>query len=316
MKGILSRARRWLSRAEVGHINILSHVGGWRYVASACLPAYVLRQFYRNDVGCAFGVDRKAKAELVKRFQMAYRGIPTATSWLYHVVLATDILKVPQQIQGSVIECGCWKGGSTASLSLVCSLVGRKLIVCDSFEGLPEDERDVVHQYPHVGVFGYYQKGMYAGRLEEVKGNIGRYGDLSVCQFVPGFFSESLKTLTEPIVFGFLDVDLARSMRDCVKHIWPVLVDGGLIYTDDSCDMEVVRIWFDDDWWQRELGCRAPGYVGSGCGLPLSPNFSSLGYARKVLDPTRSYNRVSWLCYHDSNVSRPENNGESMEIQT
>jgi hypothetical protein len=168
--------------------------------------------------------------------------------------------------------------------------------------GLPEDEGGVVHQYPHVGVFGYYEKGMYDGSLEEVKDNIAHYGDVSVCQFLPGLFSQSLKMLTDPIVFAFIDVDLAGSMRDCIKNIWPLLVEGGLVYTDDSCDMEVVRVWFDDEWWQQEIGCRAPGYVGSGCGLPLSFAFSSLGYARKVIDPVQSYKRVSWLHYHDSNV--------------
>ena len=156
-----------------------------------------------------------------------------------------------------------------------------------------------MHEYPHLGVFGYYQEGMYAVRLEEVKENIKRFGALSVCRFVPGFFADSLSALSDPLVFGFLDVDLASSMKDCVKHIWPLLVDGGVIYTDDSCDMQVVRIWFDDDWWQREIGAKAPGYVGSGCGLPLNPNSSSLGYARKVLNPEKSYRKISWLYYPD-----------------
>ena len=38
---------------------------------------------------------------------------------------------------GVVVECGCFMGGSTANLSLVCGIVGRGLIVYDSFEGLP-----------------------------------------------------------------------------------------------------------------------------------------------------------------------------------
>ena len=293
---------RFVSKAKQGLKMLASPARRRERRVVGSLSDMALQRLYDCDVGRDYQVTRKMKIELVRQFQTITKRIPTATSWLYHVVLATEILRLPQQIHGSVIECGCWKGGSTASLSLVCGLVGRKLIVCDSFEGLPEDEREVVHQYPHVGVFGYYQKGMYASRLEEVKENITHYGDISVCQFTPGFFSESLKTLTEPIVFAFLDVDLAGSMRDCVKYIWPLLVEGGLVHTDDSCDMEVVRVWFDNEWWQHEIGCRAPGYVGSGCGLPLSPDFSSLGYARKVLNPAQSYKRVSWLCYYDSDA--------------
>jgi hypothetical protein len=294
------KVRNLVSRIAKRIINTLYSKSTPELEASESLVRVVLEHFYDKNVGLEYGLDREAKARLVGRFQTITSKIPTGTSWLYHVVLATAILKTPQSWQGDVIECGCWNGGSTASLSLVCSKVGRKLIVCDSFEGLPEDEHQVVHQYPHISLFGYYQKGMYATRLEEVRENISRYGDLSVCQFVPGFFSDSLKALKGPLVFAFLDVDLAGSMRDCLKHIWPLLVDGGFVYTDDSCDMEVVRVWFDDSWWQREVGCHAPGYVGSGCGLPLSSDFSSLGYARKILDPTRYYKRVSWLYYPDS----------------
>jgi hypothetical protein len=228
--------------------------------------------------------------------------VPTATSWLHHVVLAEAILNISPKIRGDVIECGCWKGGSTASLSLVCELVGRKLVICDSFQGLPRDDSGIVHRYPHLGVYGYYREGMYSSTLEEVKHNIEHFGNLSVCQFVPGFFSESLKVLSKPIVFAFLDVDLASSMKDCIKHIWPLIVDGGMIYTDDSCDMEVVKVWFNEAWWKSEIGATAPGYVGSGCGLPLNPSFSSLGYAQKVLTPERSYKRVKWLYYPDTQL--------------
>lgn len=294
------RARDLLSRIiRLGAHMLVKIVGGGK-IASLSLEQLSLERFYNDDVGRSYGVDRRAKAKLVKRFKTITQQIPTGTSWLYHVVLAREILNIPPSVHGDVIECGCWQESSTASLSLVCELVGRKLIVCDSFEGLPEDEGQVVHQYPHLSIFGYYQKGMYTARLEQVKENIARFGDLSVCRFVPGFFSDSLKALTEPLVFAFLDVDLASSVRDCVKHIWPFLVDEGAIYTDDSCDIEVARVWSDDAWWQREIGEKAPGYVGSGCGLPLSPNYSSLGYARKVLDPEKSYKRISWLYYPDA----------------
>ena len=63
--------------------------------------------------------------------------------------------------------------------------------------------------------------------------------------------------------------------------------------------MEVVRLWFDEAWWQEHLGCGAPGYVGSGCGLPISPDRCTLGYAQKVEDIAASYSRVSWLRYPD-----------------
>lgn len=297
---LILRARQAVASPRETLTHLLLRRAGGRQAAALALEKLTLERFYDEEVGRAYNLGRREKAELVERFQAVTAQIPSGTPWLYHVVLASEILSVPPTVEGDVIECGCWKGASTSSLSLVCKLAGRKLIVCDSFEGLPEDEEGAAHEYPHLSVYGFYQKGMYAGRLEEVRANIERCGDLSACEFVKGFFSDTLPALKRPLAFAFLDVDLASSMRDCLKYVWPLLAEGGAVYTDDSCDMEVIRVWFDDEWWQAELGRRSPGYVGSGCGLPLGPDYSSLGYARKLSDPAASYGRVSWLYYPDA----------------
>lgn len=267
--------------------------------AFKALEDSILYRFFSPDIGERHGINSASKKELLKAIREVCSKVPTGTAWIYHLILVTEILKLPPvcELPGDIIECGCWKGASTASLSLACHMVGRRLIVCDSFAGLPDSEAELVRNYPHIGVYGHYQKGMYEGKLEEVRGNIGRYGKLPVCDFKVGLFGETLASIDRSIVFAFFDVDLTSSMRDCIEFIWPLLVDGGLIYTDDSCDMEVVRVWFDDAWWIETLGERAPGYVGSGCGLPISPSFSSLGYAKKISAIDEKYQRVSWLHY-------------------
>jgi hypothetical protein len=136
---------------------------------------------------------------------------------------------------------------------------------------------------------------MYAGSLAEVRDHVAKWGAIGQCEFVAGLFSDTLAKIQTSFVFAFLDVDLTSSIQDCIRHIWPRLVHEGVVYTDDSCDMEVVRAWFDDAWWQRELGERAPGYVGGGCGLPMSLAGSSLGYVRKITDVRKSYAKSPWL---------------------
>jgi hypothetical protein len=280
-------------------LSCLGRALGPQQSARVMLEQAILDRLYDPKVGAGYGVTRAQKVALAGRFRRTTAELPSGTSAVYHVVLATEILNIPPSVRGDVIECGCWKGASTSSLSLACKLVGRRLFVCDSFEGLPQDDPTAVHTYPHIRAFGYYQQGMYSGRLEEVMANVARCGDLSVCHFVKGYFNETLKDLTGPFAFAFADVDLVSSLKDCLKHIWPKLVEGGLFYTDDSGDMETVRPWFDGEWWKRELGQEAPGYVGSGCGLPVSPVFSTLGYSRKVRSLEGSYGRVSWLYYPD-----------------
>ena len=64
-----------------------------------------------------------------------------------------------------MVECGCFLGGSTANLSLVCDIVGRELIVYDSFEGLPPPEAD--DKYAKAEATGFLR-----AELELVKRNV------------------------------------------------------------------------------------------------------------------------------------------------
>ena len=85
----------------------------------------------------------------------------------------------------------------------------------------------------------------------------------------------------EKIDFLFLDVDLITSTYDCIKYLWKYIVDESFIFSDDACDIDVVSIWFDQKWWKENFGCKPPGYIGSGCGIPLGGKYSSLGYTIK-----------------------------------
>jgi len=259
----------------------------------------IIQDFVTGAAGRAYNVREADKVRLVEQFRRTTREILSGASPLVHVILAREILSIPPEISGDVVECGVWKGASAASLSLVCRLVNRRLWVCDSFEGLPDDG-ETRHTGLHTGVYGHYKAGMFSGALDEVKRNIRRCGCLDVCEFAPGFFADSLKRLSGPLVFAFLDVDLVESTRDCLKRLWPLLTEKGLVYTDDAGDLEVVKVFFDGPWWQDTLGCPAPGYVGSGCGLPLNPRHSSIGYTRKVTQfDEKDWQRAPFLHYPD-----------------
>jgi hypothetical protein len=124
-----------------------------RRLAAEPWSAALIQEFIEGDYGAAHGIGESEKAELVRRFRRCNAEITSGTSPLVHVVLAREILSVPPEVRGDVIECGVWKGASTASLSLVCGLVNRRLFVCDSFQGLPDDGLQR-HTGPHTGVYG------------------------------------------------------------------------------------------------------------------------------------------------------------------
>ena len=138
---------------------------------------------------------------------------------------------------------------------------------------------------------------MYKGQLEEVSDNLRLFGEPSVCELRKGYFEDTLKKHKEIIDFCFIDVDLTQSTKTCIKYLWKKLRNKSFIYTDDACDLNVAAVWFDNNWWKKNINEPAPGYVGAGCGLPnMSRFYSSLGYVYKNINKkTQNTNKFSWL---------------------
>ena len=125
-------------------------------------------------------------------------------------------------VVGDVIECGAFKGYSACCLSWVCDYLGRRLIVADSFEGLPQNETDP-----------YYEKGDFRGDFEEVTRNIASLGRIGCVDFVRGFFNESLQEINRPLCMIWMDVDLYESTMDVMNHLYDHLSVGGVIFSHE-----------------------------------------------------------------------------------
>ena len=123
------------------------------------------------------------------------------------------------EIEGAVLECGAFKGSSTACLSLVCEELGFELDCADSFEGLPSEE-------------GHYGKGDFLGTLDEVKNNVSRFGKLEHVNFVKGWYSDTLKDYSKPLALLWIDVDLQESTMDVLKNVYSDLVPDAVIFSD------------------------------------------------------------------------------------
>ena len=239
--------------------------------------------FFDKKIGHHYNVGIFKKISLIRKFKRNVKKINTASSWQEHLQIAAKILQIPFHIKGCIIECGSFKGGSTANLSLVCELVNRKLLVYDSFKGLPEpSSKDKIH-YSHLSKRkDIYEKGQYKGELEEVKKNIEKYGCVSVCEFRKGYFEDTLPHLTNKCVLAFLDVDLNSSLKTCLIHIWPKLQEGSYLFSHEAMDTNFVSHFFDKKWWEINLRYKAPGFIGAGTGLPLKIHTgSSIGYTIK-----------------------------------
>lgn len=246
---------------------------------------YVLRGFFNPQVGREYGVGMWQKLQLVWRFVRNTHHIPTASSWYEHLLIAQAILTIPKTQSGAIVECGAYKGGSSANLSLVCSLVGRKLLIFDSFAGLPRPQKgDTKHHCPVVGEIHTYKKGAFKGRLAEVRINIRNYGNLTVCQFFPGYFNKTLHQFSrhpQPIAGIFTDVDLVQSLKTCLVYLWPRLSKNGFWFTHEAQHLEIAQVFFDGHWWRRHIHQKSPGLIGAGQGVPIGLQATAVGYTFK-----------------------------------
>jgi O-methyltransferase len=175
---------------------------------------------------------------------------------------ACEVFKLPATVVGSLVEAGCFKGGSSAKLSIVAALSHRKLIVCDSFEGIPGNSEE--HGTTLFGGGAVFRAGDYRGDLDEVKGNVRDYGEIDVCTFIKGYFENTLTSFREAVAAAYIDVDLASSTRTCLKYLWPLLVPGGVIFSQDGHLPLVLDVLRDKIFWHGELGCGPPEVIGMG----------------------------------------------------
>jgi O-methyltransferase len=209
--------------------------------------------------------------DILGRFQQVSDGVRCEHGEGEVVRYAEQILALPDTVEGCIAECGCYLGGSSAKLSVVARAVGRRLVVFDSFMGLPaEDGRDEV-RYAQVGGGAPvpFRRGDYTGTLEQVKAAVARLGEPGVVEYVPGFFAETLPHWEGKVAAVVMDVDLVSSTRDVLTNLWPRLSPGGVVFSQDGHLREVCALLASRDFW-------------AGLGEPAPPEWVGLGREKVV----------------------------------
>jgi Macrocin-O-methyltransferase (TylF) len=252
-----------------------------------------LIKFVFSKAGSEYGITPLVRLKLAIRVIKNEKHFgESASKWWEHLAIIDELFKVPKSLKGDVVECGCWDGHSTTSLSLACRLVGRKLFACDSFEGTPEPRPGEEHEIRVSGGDHYiweWEKGVCGakGGLDGVKRNMERCGDIGVCTFVKGYFEDALRALeTDSIVLIFEDTGLRSSVEDCVRYLWPKLQEGCCFFSGDPNSINIVGLFYDVQWWKDNLNAIPPGFFGSGHGINGVVSGLGIGYSKKF-DPEK-----------------------------
>jgi O-methyltransferase len=244
--------------------------------------------FILNRSGRDYHVDPFYKIYIVGIVLLNYFRVKSFTDPLQQLLLMEEILTIPENIKGDVVECGCFNGSSTISLSIACSVTKRKLFVCDSFEGLPVPGDHEKYDVSDNDLLKYkqWEKGQFAseGGMDAVQKVVARYGKIECCEFIKGYFCESLQNIhADSIVMVFEDADLASSVQDCILHLWPKLQDACKFYSHEPWSANVVALFYDKTFWKNNLSSKPPGFFGSGCGIIKAGYYTNIGYAKKVI---------------------------------
>src|SRR5262245_59998475 len=100
-----------------------------RFVALAfpevTLPATVWFLFTNRAAHPGYAMTSPRLFRLARRLYANTTRVLTGTSYRAHLGMLAKLLEVPPEADGVVVECGCYLGGSTANLPLICEAVGR-----------------------------------------------------------------------------------------------------------------------------------------------------------------------------------------------
>jgi len=150
----------------------------------------------------------------------------------------------------SFVEAGCWMGGSSVKFSVICKMMGYNLQIFDSFEGVQPGDVSIPESI-------FY--GEYVGPIEVVKGNIKKYGDISICSFHKGWFENTFKDYNTLTKFVYIDCDLSKGTIDVLSGVLNNLdkTEKCTIYTQDYHILTVKETLDSDETWKK-LGVGKP----------------------------------------------------------
>ncbi len=117
---------------------------------------------------------------------------------------------------GIWVEVGVYRGGTAYRLYLARG--DRDLYLYDTFIGIPECTKGVDDHL--VGDFGEVDFEAIKAMMPEAK-------------IFKGVFPDTLVKPLPPVAFAHIDCDNYQSIRACIEHLSPFMVDGGAMYFDD-----------------------------------------------------------------------------------
>ena len=163
------------------------------------------------------------------------------------------------RIEGSIVECGVWRGGSmmaAARTLLAAGDTGRQLFLYDTFAGMSEPTAaDVDARGRHAsrwmrryGRTGQGESRWCNASVDDVRRNLASVGyPMERCTLVPGRVEDTIPaTIPERIAVLRLDTDWYESTAHELEHLFPLVAPGGVVIFDDYGHWQGARAAIDE----------------------------------------------------------------------
>lgn len=150
------------------------------------------------------------------------------------------------KIDGAMVECGVWRGGSSMAMMLALKQagdLGRQFYLYDTFEGMSEPGKEDVSfrgdlaivKYEKTKISGSTGSSWCAASIEDVGRNVSQTGyDTDKISLVKGKVEDTVPgTVPDKIAILRLDTDWYESTRHELVHLFPLLQPGGVLLIDD-----------------------------------------------------------------------------------
>lgn len=132
------------------------------------------------------------------------------------------------EIDGDVVEFGCYVGTTSVPMAKKLESIGKKLYVYDSFEGLPEKTKE-----DHSPAGLQFKPGELLATKKQLIRNF-KQANLPLPKITKGWFNNITPgQVPEKICFAYLDGDYYLSVLDPLKLIWDRLSSGAIVVVDD-----------------------------------------------------------------------------------
>ncbi|MDZ4808649.1 MAG: TylF/MycF/NovP-related O-methyltransferase [Bacteroidota bacterium] len=148
---------------------------------------------------------------------------------------------IKNNIEGDLVECGVWKGGSSMLMAytlLEAGISNRKIYLYDTFEGMTKpgemDGQEEKDQWDREKVTDTLNNMCYSP-IEEVKANMNKTGyPVENIGLEKGKVEETVPgTILSKISLLRLDTDWYESTKHELIHLYPLLEKHGVLIVDD-----------------------------------------------------------------------------------